>query len=121
MGQSGVIIPSVADRTAATVGTTITNKTGGSELLVFVDITVDDESAAVTFLVDGLDPASGKWYNILTSAALAAVASTVLRVSTHLTASANLIAKDIVPNEFRVRTTVADTDEMTYSVGYSLT
>jgi hypothetical protein len=118
--QSGVIIPSAADRTVATVGATITNRGAGSELLVFVDITVDDESAAVTFLIDGLDPASGDWYNILTSAALADVAKTILRVSTHLTASANLIAKDIVPHTFRVRTTHNDTDEMTYSVGYSL-
>ncbi len=120
MGQSGIILPSAA-RTAATVGKTITNKGSGSELLIFIDVTDDPALAAVTFLVDGLDPASGDWYNILTSAALAAVAKTILRVSTRLTASSNLIAKDIVPNELRARTTVADTDEMTYSVGYSLT
>jgi len=119
LGQSGIILP-VAARTALATGKTITNRGGGTELLVFIDIALDPAAAAVTFLIDGLDVASGNWYNILTSAALAATGKTILRVSTRLTASANLIAKDIVPHEFRGRTTVADADSMTYSMGYSL-
>ena len=119
MAQQGVSHASAA-RTALEVGPTITNLYNGQNLVVVMDATVDAASAAVTVLIDGLDPASGKWYNILTSAALAAVATTVLRVSPHLTASANLIAKDIVPRTIRIRTTVADTDAMTYSIGYSL-
>jgi len=119
MGQSGVVLTS-AIRTAAATGPTITNK-GGSDLIVFAEATLDAASAAVTILIDGLDPATGNWYNILTSAVLNAVGTRVLRVSPHLTASANLIAKDIVPHTFRVRTTAADADAMTYSIGYSLT
>ena len=122
--QSGVLLASAA-RTATATSPTITNGGdlklgGGTQLEVFIDITVDPAAAAVTFLIEGLDPASGDWHTILASAALAAVAKTVLRVSPDLTASANLIAKDIVPHTFRVRTTTADTDSMTYSVGYSL-
>ncbi len=120
LGQSGILIPSAA-RTAAFTGPTILNRGGGRHLICFIDVTVDPASAAVTFLLDGLDPASGDFYNIITSAALAAVAKTVLRVSLDLTASANLIVKDIVPHGFRMRTTAADGDSLTYSVGYSLT
>ena len=118
--QSGILIPSAA-RTAIFTGPTITNMHHGTQLIVFIDISLDPASAVVTFLLDGLDPQSDSWYNILTSAGLAALAKTNLRVSPHITASANLIAKDIVPHAFRMRTTVADTDSMTYGVGYSLT
>jgi len=120
MAQQGVSHESAA-RTAAEIGPTITNLYGGQNLLVFIETTLDEASAAVTVLIDGLDPASGAWYNILTSAVVNAVGTRILRVSPHLTASANLIVKDIVPRTFRVRTTVADTDELTYSIGYSLT
>ena len=119
MSQQGVSHKLEA-RTAAEIGPTITNL-GGSDLLVFIEATVDPAAAAVTVLIDGLDPATGNWYNILTSAVVNAVEKRILRVSPHLAASANLIANDIVPGTFRIRTTVADTDSMTYSIGYALT
>ena len=119
MVQQGVALASEA-RTAAATGPTITNR-GGSDLLVFMESTVDPSTAAVTVLIDGMDPATGNWYNILTSAVWNDVSTRILRVSPHLTASANLIAKDIVPGTFRIRTTVADAESFTYSIGYSLT
>jgi len=87
---------------------------------VVIDITVDPAAAAVTFTLQGKDPTSGKYYTILASAALAAVATTVLTVYPGLVAAANLTANDVLPHEWRLAVTVADTDSMTYSVGATL-
>lgn len=71
--------------------------------------------------IQGKDPNSGKYYTLLASAALGAVATTVLTVYPGLTASANVVANDFVPRTFRVITAVAGTGPaVTYTIGISL-
>jgi hypothetical protein len=89
-------------------------------LFVIIDCTVDAEAASVVFKIQGVDPISGKTWDILTSAAVAAVGTVVLRVSPHITAAANTIAKDIVPARVRILATAADGDDLTYSIGAQL-
>lgn len=76
-------------------------------------------TASVVFKIQGKDPASGAYYDILESAAVAGVETRILRVHPDLTASPNLIAKDILPKTWRVIATAGDADPLTYSVGYS--
>ncbi len=109
-----------AARTILQTGADIENPYGVGLILV-IDITLDPALAALTFTIQGKDPTSGKYYNILVSASLAAVATTILRVHPELTAAANLIVKDMMPSIFRVNVAVADGDSMTYSVGAILT
>lgn len=92
--------------------------TGGEArgLILVIDVTADPAAASVTFTIKGVDPVSGKTWDILVSAVIASVGTTVLQVHPELTASANVIAEDAVPTFFTVEAAHADADSITYSV-----
>lgn len=116
--SSGTALLSAA-RTANAVSGDI-NTTGSQFLNVVVDITAYT-SGSVTITIQGKDIASGKYYTILTSAALAAAATTRLKVGPTITAATNTIAQDYLPAQLRVSVVVADATPITYSVGYAVT
>src|SRR5215211_2410294 len=101
----------VADLVATAAGTTVNGNTMKNEfwrgLHLVIDITALGASATLTVTIEGYDPLSGKYYTILASAALAAVATTVLKVYPGLTAAANLAANDVIPSHFRVKAVTA--------------
>lgn len=82
----------------------------GQGASVVIDITaITGTSPTLTVIVEGCDPHSGKYYTILQSAALAAVGTTVLRIGRGLTAAANLVANDQMPQQWRVSYTIGGT------------
>jgi hypothetical protein len=86
-------------------------------------VTAVTATPSVVITVDALDPVSGKYYNLITSAALTDSGSPytrVLKVGPGLTASANLIVNDVLPSTIRVTMTHGDTDSITYSVAATL-
>jgi len=85
-----------------------------------LDVTVDGAAASLTWKVDYLDYASGKYINLLTGAAVAATGTTVYKISPALTAAANSIAQEHLPKTLKVTVTHADADAITYSVGMLL-
>jgi hypothetical protein len=89
-------------------------------LLVMVHIPVDPGSAEVTFTIKGRVHAEAPWATLLASAALTALADTLLTVDARLTAAGNSIAKAPIPAEFKVDVTVADAGPVTYAVYYCL-
>lgn len=93
----------------------------GQSLIVVIDATALADTPSVVFTIQGIDPVSGKTWDILASAAVVATGTTVLRVSPHLTAAANTIAKDIVPARLRIKAVHADADSITYSVAAQYT
>lgn len=114
VGRSQIVFPS-ASRT--------TNQNGGDQdgssfdfLHVIVDITTIG-TGSITVTIQGKDPASGKYYTLLASAALVANATTVLRVGPALTAAANLVANDMIPSIWRVIVTANNANPVVYSVG----
>jgi hypothetical protein len=106
-------------RTATTSSRDIKNFDGTGAVVV-IDCTADPASASVTFTIEGKDPASAKYYTILTSAAITGTGTTVLRVHPDLTAAANTVAKDMLPAVWRVTATAGNGDSLTYSVGASM-
>lgn len=89
-------------------------------LHVIIDVTAVTATPALTVKIQGKDPASGKYYDILVSTVIATVSTMVLKVGPGLTAAANLVANDMIPAVWRVIVTHGDTDAATYSVGASL-
>jgi hypothetical protein len=85
-----------------------------------IDATAVTATPSVVVTVDALDPVSGKYYNLLTSAAITAISTTVLRIGPTLTAVANLAANASLPDTIRVTMTHGDADSITYSVGAAL-
>lgn len=88
---------------------------GQGSLAVVINMSAVTATGTVTFKIEGIDPATGTAYPILTSAALAAVAVTVLRVHPNLPAVTNLTAQDMVPPVIRVTATHGNGVSMTYS------
>jgi len=115
---SGTALASAA-RTATVSTSDITNY-GGHGLLVFFDSTASAATPSIVMTIEGKDPASGKYYTILASAAITGTATNVYRVDPLLTAATNTIAKDLLPRTFRITMTHSDADSITYSVGYSI-
>jgi hypothetical protein len=109
----------LAARTAATASPDIRNDSG-TGLIVVIDVTAKGSAPSVTFTVQGKDPTSGKYYDILASSAISTVSTTVLKIHPQFTAVANSVAKDMLPAVWRVNVTVGNTDSLTYSVGASM-
>lgn len=86
--------------------------------LFFINVTAVTATPSVVFTISGISPNGSTLYTILASAAITATGLTVLRVSPHLTAAANTIAKDILPAAIRVAAAHGDTDSITYSVHF---
>lgn len=89
---------------------------GGKYLQLILDLTVVGGAGTVTATIQGFDPASGKFYSILASAALAAVATTVIRVGPSLTTAANTVANDFMPLTWSLQLVVAG-NAVTFTVG----
>lgn len=79
-------------------------------LHLVVDVTaVTGTTPTLVVTIEGFDSISGKYYTLLASATINSVSTTVLKVYPGLTASANAVANDIVPEFFRVSWTVGGT------------
>lgn len=104
-----------AARTATSSKTMITRSRAG---LFFINVTAASATPSVVFTIKGHCPISNASYDILVSVAITGVGLTVLRVSELLTAAANTIAKDMLPQAVTVTATHADADSITYSVAF---
>ena len=105
-----------AARTETVNGDDIENMNGRG-VKVVIDVTAASATPSVVFTIQGKDTVSGKYYTILASSAITGTGTTVLTVYPGLTASANAVANDILPRDWRVIATHADADSITYSVG----
>lgn len=103
---------------ARTVTSTKTLHTKRRACLIFINVTAVTATPSVVFTLKGHDPISNTSYDILASAAITGTGMTVLRVSEHLTAAANTIAKDMLPEAMSLLATHADADSITYSVAF---
>lgn len=112
--DSQVVIASAA-RTATHSVTMLTPCLGG---LFIIDCTAAAATPSVVFTIAGVDPASDKVWTILESAAITGTGTTVLRIHPSLTAAANTIAKDVLPQALKITATHADSDSITYSMGF---
>lgn len=94
----------------------------GSRAVVVVDFTVAT-TASVVVTIQGKDTASGKYYTLLTSAALTSAATTVLVVSPGSTAAANVDVLYPLPSIWRVSVVVSNnggTAALTGTIGASV-
>lgn len=91
----------------------------GKKLVVVLDMTVVG-TGSVTVSIDGKDTASGKYYNILTGAAITTNSTNRYRVGELLATVANSVAQDYLPRVFRIVVTANNANSATYSVGYNI-
>lgn len=108
-----------AARTASTQSADIVNYNGRG-VLVFVDVTAVTATPSITVAIEGKDPVSGKYFTLLTGAALTAVSTQLLVVYPGVTETANADVATPLPRTWRVNVTHADADSITYSIGYAI-
>lgn len=118
--NEAVTLLASAARTTTQTSADLVNYNGASFLDVILDVTAVATSS-LTLAVDAKDPASGKYYNLITGATVSTVSTNVYRVGVGLTAAANSIVNLPVPRTFRIVVTVGNANSTTYSVGYNLT
>lgn len=108
---NGILVPALT--TISKTVDIITDASLEAQLVIAVKITTLTGNDTLTVQING-KTASGIIYPILTSAALAAVATTSLRVGMGFTAVANLTANDMLPSDLQVVFTVAGTGTIAY-------
>jgi len=87
----------------------------GKGVVVFAKVTVVPGGDTVTFTIEGKDY-DGTYYTILASTAGAGSGTRTYRVYPGATASANLIASDVLPDVWRVTVTHSGVGSFTYSI-----
>lgn len=113
-----IIYPPAA-RTATP--TAVTLQTGrAKELRVVLDMTALAATPSLVVTVDYSDSASGKWVNLITSAAITTVSTVALTVALGVTVAANLAVSAPLADTIRITVTHGDTDSATYSVSAHL-
>jgi hypothetical protein len=116
--EAVVLLPRLAGRTLAQNSGILVNS-GGSQLVVYL-VTWAVSTASLTVSIADIAPGDLTATNLLSSAAVTTNTTTRLRISPHLTAAANSIAKEIVPALFQITIAVADATAAEYSLSYCL-
>jgi len=103
---------------ARTATVTVEFKTPPWAIAVYfvLDVTLDAASASITPNFDAHDRISDKTFTLLDGAAVAAVGTTVYKIGPGLTAAANTVANEYLPEWLSFTMAVADADAITYSL-----
>lgn len=104
--------------TTTQTGSDQTNYNGRGVKVVLDMTTVG--TGSVTLEIDGKDAASGKYYPILTGAAVATNSTNVYEIFPGATAAANAVANSQLPRVWRVKVTANNANATTYTVGASV-
>lgn len=117
--MKAVTVYTSAARTATP--TAVTTPAGRYNWLrVVIDVTAVTATPSVVLTIDGLDPVSGKYVNLLTAAAVTATGTTELLVGPGLTNANNVVANKPLPDTIRFTMTHGDSDSITYTVAAHL-
>lgn len=120
MGPEHREVLASAARTATENSEDIVSPGGIRGVRVVVDATASAATPSVVAKIQGKDPVSGKYFDLLASAAITGTGTTVLVVYPGCIAVANEVANLPIGSIFRVRLEHADVDSLTYSVGIDL-
>ena len=89
-------------------------------LRVILDATAVAATPSVVVTIDAVDSLSGKFVNLLTSAAITATGTTTLTIALGVTVAANVSASTPLGDNVRITVTHGDADSITYSVSAHL-
>jgi hypothetical protein len=113
MGYEQVIYSSAA-RTATPTAVEVNTRRFKSVVLV-LDVTAIVTAPSVVVTIDRKDNTSGKYINILTSAAVTTVSTNTYRFGLGAPVMANISANEPMPSVFRVTVTHGNGNSITYT------
>lgn len=95
---------------------------GGRSLEIDVKCSANTGGGGVTVTLEGYDPGDNSWFTLLASVLITSTTRVRLQISPDLAASANVIAKDLLPARVRVTPVGSGTrTTLTYSISAKLT
>lgn len=86
---------------------------------VILDVTIIG-TGNITLEIDAKDPTSGKYYVLLTGAAVSSNTTNTYTVYPSIVNTANVSASNVLPKTWRIKVTANNANAVTYSVGYNL-
>lgn len=111
------LLASASRTTTQTSADIVTYNLAG--ISVFLNMTIVG-TGSVTLTINGKDPASGVYYNILTGAAVVSNVGNLYRVMPGIPAVANKDVNAYLPRVIQIVVTANNANPATYSVGYTL-
>jgi len=85
-------------------------------LHVILNISALAATPSIVPTIQGKDPISGEYYDILVGAAITTTGINILKIYPGIIATPNASASDILPRTYRVSVAHADSDSITYSI-----
>ena len=89
-------------------------------LHAIISVTAVIPTGSITPIIQGKDPVSGNYYDILQGLPITTVSTNVIKVFPGISAIVNSSASDILPRIYRLRVTHLNGVNVTYSVGGAL-
>lgn len=117
--NTSVTLLASAARTTTQTSADLTNYNARG-IQVTLDMTNVAASPSVTLTINGKDPASGKYYLLLSGAAVTTAVTNTYTVYPGATVAANVSASNVLPYTFQIVVTANNANSGTYSVGYNL-
>ena len=123
-----VTMPAPTENTYLTSASRTTTQTQADQtntlfrgICVILDVTVNaGGSGSITLEIDAKDPTSGKYYSLLTGAAVVTVTTNTYTVYPSAANTANVSASGVLPKTYRIKVTANNANPVTYTVGYNL-
>lgn len=109
-----VVVYASAARTSDPTVAVLENTKGRYGMLVEIDVTAATSTPSTVFTIQGY--INGNPYTILASAAIVGVGKTYLRVYPGLTAAANAVANDVLPDKWSIKAVHGNSNSQTYKV-----
>jgi len=116
--QNPTILASAARTATVDSADFINHNARGAHFII--NVTAITATPSIMVGIQGKDPVSAGYYDLLVSTAITTTGITVLKIYPGITTIPNGAASDILPWQFRVRVEHADADSITYSVAANM-
>jgi len=118
--NDNITVLASAARTATVASATFNNGNYRGGQFIINTTVVPGAAPSTVFNVQMLNGVTGNFITLLSSVAITAVGTVVLRVYPGLVAAANLVANDLLPWQWRVQAVHGNANSVTYSVAANL-
>lgn len=116
--SNATILESAARTATPTIANLDLSNNDLTDVHITIDVTAVTSTPSVQPALQGQDPLSGKWYDLIASiTAITGVGTTTIQFGESTAIVANNSNQGFIPETIRLVMTHADADSITYSIG----
>lgn len=117
--KGSVVALTNLSRVAATYNSSSLKFPNAKRAHIVVNVVAVGGAGTLDIIVQGFDPVSKGWYNILVMTQITAISIPAGKIAAGIPASAGVAVDDVLPEEFRINAVVG-TNAVEFSVGINL-